>query len=421
MTELPTGWRSVALDEIADIRPGRTPNKLDRYLTDNPRTDRTVPFFKVGDMNDHPSDLRNARTYLAQEELVRLGVSVLPVDSIVFPKAGGAIATNKKRRIAVPGVVDLNCMAVVPRGSVDARYLREWFESFDLTSIADGSVLPQISKKRVAALRIPLPELRQQRRVVDLLEDHLSRLDSAQVSLGRAARATGVMNLSVLSEIRRLLLGSSVRLVRLGEVCETSLGKMLDAKKASGSPTPYLRNINVRWGAFDLSDVKTVPLNEAEQAKLEVKPGDLLVCEGGEPGRCAVWVDGPSGITYQKALHRVRAKDPNGVVPDFVALLLQEFIRRGRADRMFTGTTIRHLPQEKLRIIELPIPELPAQRATVARVAAHMQGAERLSSELNRVATEGKALRRSLLRAAFTGRLTGGATDMEMVEEMAGV
>jgi len=196
---IPPSWQSLALGEIADIRPGRTPRKLDRYLTDNPRPDRTVPFFKVGDMNDHPSDLRYARTYLAPEELAGLGVSVLPVDSIVFPKAGGAIATNKKRRIAVPGVVDLNCMAVVPGGIVDARYLREWFESFDLTSIADGTVLPQISKMSVAALRIPLPELGEQRRIVDILEDHLSRLAAAESGIAFSVARLASLKERVLS------------------------------------------------------------------------------------------------------------------------------------------------------------------------------------------------------------------------------
>jgi type I restriction enzyme S subunit len=280
---------------------------------------------------------------------------------------------------------------------------------------------PRLGLRVIRQIPVPLPPLSEQRRIVDILEDHLSRLDTADVGLARSVAALDVVNQSVLSRIRRSLIASSAPVVTLGEACDTSLGKMLDAKRSNGAPTPYLRNINVRWGRIDLSDVKTVPLTQEERLRLEVKPGDLLVCEGGEPGRCAVWSAGPEGMAYQKALHRVRVKDASTVASRFVALMLEEFVRAGRADHMFTGTTIRHLPQERLRLIEIPIPEMAIQRSTVDRVAAYVEATARARSELGRVASEGKALRRSLLAAAFSGRLTGRSSDVELIEEMAGV
>ncbi len=80
------------------------------------------------------------------------------------------------------------------------------------------------------------------------------------------------------------------RWVRLGNVCEIQLGKMLSPKSKGGTrPRPYLRNANVQWNHFDLSDIAEMDFDEKEEEKFALRRGDLLVCEGGEPGRSAVW------------------------------------------------------------------------------------------------------------------------------------
>ena len=80
---------------------------------------------------------------------------------------------------------------------------------------------------------------------------------------------------------------------------------MLDKRKNVGALRPYLRNVNVRWFGFDLSDLKEMRLMDSEVKEYSVQRGDLLICEGGEPGRCAVW-DAEESLIFQKALHRAR-------------------------------------------------------------------------------------------------------------------
>lgn len=94
----------------------------------------------------------------------------------------------------------------------------------------------------------------------------------------------------------------------LGEIADTQLGKMLDAKKNEGEYHPYLGNDNVQWGGIGLSEVKEMRFKESELAKFALRSGDLLVCEGGDPGRCAIW-NSDEEMYYQKALHRVRAHE----------------------------------------------------------------------------------------------------------------
>ena len=119
------------------------------------------------------------------------------------------------------------------------------------------------------------------------------------------------------------------------EIGEAALGKMLDrAKHTEGCALPYLRNLNVRWGAFDLSDLLTMRFRDGELARYEVRRGDLMICEGGEPGRCAVWNQQSANIKYQKAVHRLRLYD--GINPYFIMYQFMHDAWQGQLVQFFT-------------------------------------------------------------------------------------
>jgi len=146
----------------------------------------------------------------------------------------------------------------------------------------------------------------------------------------------------------------------LGEVADLCLGKMLDQNKNRGEPLPYLANVNVRWGEFDLDDLRTMRFEHKEMDRYGLKLGDIVMCEGGEPGRCAIWKDQIPGMMIQKALHRIRPKD----ILDY-RFLFYSFLHIGKSrgfDQYFTGATIKHLPGEKLAKVEVDIPPLPVQQ-----------------------------------------------------------
>lgn len=88
--------------------------------------------------------------------------------------------------------------------------------------------------------------------------------------------------------------------VKLGNVTDSCLGKMLDQNKNKGDYQPYLANVNVRWGEFDLEDLPLMKFEESEQERYELKYGDLVICEGGEPGRCAIWKEQIPNMKIQK-------------------------------------------------------------------------------------------------------------------------
>jgi len=152
------------------------------------------------------------------------------------------------------------------------------------------------------------------------------------------------------------------RRVLLGEIAETCLGKMLDQQKNKGDYQPYLANINVRWGGFDLENLSLMRFTENEEERYGLRYGDILVCEGGEPGRCAIWKNQIPNMKFQKALHRIRVHE-NEV--DFRWLFYRFLLARaqGEFDQYYSGTTtIKHMPGDKLIKIQLDLPELSIQK-----------------------------------------------------------
>lgn len=148
--------------------------------------------------------------------------------------------------------------------------------------------------------------------------------------------------------------------VKLGTVIDSCLGKMLDAAKNKGEYEPYLANLNVRWGDFDLDNLSQMRFESHEQERYGIKYGDLIMCEGGEPGRCAMWRDELPNMKIQKALHRIRPHDCLDVRYLYYWFLLAG--KNGWLNRYFTETTIKHLPGDSLKDVEIDLIDLPLQK-----------------------------------------------------------
>ena len=140
---------------------------------------------------------------------------------------------------------------------------------------------------------------------------------------------------------------------------------MLDKKKVEGTPLYYLRNVNVRWESFDLSDLLEMPFKAEEIDRYSIKKGDLVICEGGEPGRCAIWND-DKDIMYQKALHRLRPF--HGVLNKYLLFVLMQYSNSGHLEKYYTGSTIKHLTGESLSSLFVPIPPYNEQQKIICEI-----------------------------------------------------
>jgi type I restriction enzyme, S subunit len=185
---------------------------------------------------------------------------------------------------------------------------------------------------------------------------------------------------------------------------EMCLGKMLDKEKNRGTLQPYMRNVNVRWFTFDLSDMKEMRFEETEGKRFQLRTGDLVICEGGEPGRCAVWNGQIEDAWIQKALHRVRFHQ-NEYEATFAMYFLYYGTITGRFESNYTGSTIKHLTSSSLSGVQFPIPPLAEQRRIVAKIEELFAELDAAVEELERVRANLKRYRASVLKAAVMGQL----------------
>jgi len=171
LPSVPAGWVYCSVSQVCDVASGNTP----AGVFDAVRPNGALPWFKVGDMNhsDNQQVMHHADSWLSESDARALGLRIFPPRTLLFPKRGGAIATNKKRVLDRPGCADLNVMGITPCEVVD-DYFRVWFDSVDLGKLSDGSNVPQINHKDIDPLPLPLPPRGEQQRIVAEVDQRLS-------------------------------------------------------------------------------------------------------------------------------------------------------------------------------------------------------------------------------------------------------
>ena len=152
---------------------------------------------------------------------------------------------------------------------------------------------------------------------------------------------------------------------RLGEIGVSELGKTLNSNKDTGELTPYLCSINIHWTCINLEEVKKTRFTKEEQRKYILLKNDLLVCEGGDIGRCFIW-DLPIPMYYQNALHRIRFY--NEINPFFFKFAIEYYKNIHILDKYSKGVTIKHLTKTALHSICFPLPPLAEQRRIVEKI-----------------------------------------------------
>ena len=194
--------------------------------------------------------------------------------------------------------------------------------------------------------------------------------------------------------------------VTLKQIAVTALGKTLDKSKNIGEYRPYLCSINVYWTGIDLSTVKQARFEDSELSKYQLNKGDLLICEGGDVGRSAVW-DRDEEMYYQNALHRVRFY--GNIEPRFFQLLMESYKGAKILDNYSKGMTIKHLVQNALNSIYFPLPPLAEQRRIVEKIKQltpylkKYGSVETILSNLNLAFPDD--LKKSILQYAVQGKL----------------
>ncbi|WP_051711415.1 restriction endonuclease subunit S [Andreprevotia chitinilytica] len=188
------------------------------------------------------------------------------------------------------------------------------------------------------------------------------------------------------------------RLSRVGVEFEIQLGKMLDSEKNVGVSKPYLGNKSVQWGSIDVDALPTMSMSNEDLVRFRLKAGDLLVCEGGEVGRAAIWNEPIDECYYQKALHRLRP------LKGFSSRLLLQYFgywtEHGLLANYVTQTSIAHLAKEKLAVVPLPVPDELEQEA----IATVLSDIDALISGLDQLIAKKRDIKQAAMQQLLTGK-----------------
>lgn len=276
-----------------------------------------------------------------------------------------------------------------------------------------GSSYPAVSDKVVLGEAIALPPLPEQRRIARVLNAIQSAIAAEDdvITAARELKRSLMHRLFTYGPGREPAATKDTEIGQIpnrwgmttaGELFEIQLGKMLSSAARRGiSPRPYLRNANVQWGRVDLSDLSEMDFSPREMKKFRLRRDDILVCEGGEIGRTALWEEHVAEIYYQKAIHRLRPKRPNVLPRYFMHYMMLIFLVR-RA-RIVDGarSTIAHIPVAKLKALPVAIPPIEDQIAMDRAISAVDR---KIAAEQDRKAAL-QALFKSMLHQLMTGSL----------------
>ena len=272
---------------------------------------------------------------------------------------------------------------------------------------------PNVNGKEYASLRVPLPPLSEQRRIVELLEqaDALRRRRATADSL--AAR--------ILSALFRKMFGDPVRnpkqwpLKRFDALGEARLGKMLDGNRQTGlHRRKYLRNLNLQWDRFELANLLEMDFFPEERQEFKLICGDLLICEGGEVGRAAIWEEQMEECYFQKALHRIRPYRGEAT-SEFLLYWLWDMAKQEALVSLNSKATIAHLTGVQLAALKVMAPPYPMMEQFTALVRISKTNSNKQKTSEETIET----LFQTLLHRAFTGELTAGWREAHMKELLA--
>ncbi|EES3187119.1 restriction endonuclease subunit S [Escherichia coli] len=411
--KLPEGWVITTFTELLDVQGGTQPPKSE-FISE--MQDGYVRLLQIRDFGNKPvptyiPDTSKLKKCKEEDLLIgRYGASL------------GRICTGHA------GAYNVALAKVIIPKQLERSFVRYYLESeifqFPLRllsrSAQNGFNKDDLSKFNFVL--VPLPE---QKIIAEKLDTLLAQVDSTKARLEQIPQ--------ILKRFRQAVLGAAMNGTLMGrkesrphplckqwqwsevpstwsvltysELVDSRLGKMLDKVKNIGSPIKYLGNVNVRWFSFNLENLQEILISESERSELILKYGDILICEGGEPGRCAIWTESDkTPIVFQKALHRARVREK--IIPEWLVLNLKNDSNNLTLSQLFTGTTIKHLTGKALAKYPLRVPPVYEQREIVRRVEQLFAYADTIEKQVNNALVRVNNLTQSILAKAFRGELT---------------
>lgn len=438
------GWRWFRVQDLGQWFGGGTPSKARPEFW----TNGSVPWLSPKDMG--PDILRTTQDKISSAAIEQSTTKLVAANSVAIVVRSGILERTLPVAI-VPFETTLNqdMKALVPIDGIDARWVAWGLRAFERDLLNScrktGTTVASMEMPRLYDFRLPVPPLDEQHRIIERLEDLLSRLDSgvagARNSLARAgnikiaamARMAGLAANEGASagDVKRMRFGNSVLTIpsswnasQVGQ--EATLVEYGTSTKAGTDPqngdVPVLRMGNIQDGQLDWSSLKYIPSSHHELPRLLLDRGDLLFNRTNSAelvGKSAVF-NADCVATFASYLIRVRFGA--SVDPRWANIIINSSWGRAYMSSVASQQVGQaNVNGSKLKAMPMPVPPIGEQLRRIGKYVEHANAADRLAFGLERTIGRARLLKRAALKAAFSGRLTGRDGDIEAIEEMASV
>lgn len=408
---IPEEWEVVKLGEVAEISSGGSAPQGKKYFGGN------NPFVRVQHL-DNDTYIVKGCDYITDEAVKKYKLKLFPKDTIIFPKSGASIYLEKRAKLPFDAYIVSHLMAVRSK----SHLLLQDYLFFNLVSKklsknkADN--YPTLNISEVSQILIPLPPPEEQRAIADILstvqnaiektEKVINAIKQLKKSMMKHLFTYGAVAVDEIDKVKLKeseigLIPEHWEVVRLGEVFEVKQGKQLSSKESKEGKTlkPFLRTSNILWNRIDVSNLSYMPFSDKEFEVLKLCKGDILVCEGGDVGRTAVWEGQLEECAYQNHLHRLRPKE-NNIVNYFFSYWMEYAISiRGLYISIANKTTIPNLSSQRLKSFPIPLPPLEEQQKIaniLTTIDQKIQAEEKKKEAL-------QSLFKTLLQQLMTGKI----------------
>jgi type I restriction enzyme S subunit len=392
------GWEIKKLGDVCIFKSGTTiSTSLEREIGD-------VLYVKVGDMNlsENEIEINTSSRFVNSNEIK--AIQIIPEGAVIFPKRGGAIATNKKRKVIRPTIVDLNTMAIIPTNKLDNEYFYYWFQMIDLNDISNGTTIPQINNYSFDNVHIAYPKsLPEQQRIVSILDEAF-----AAIAKAKANAEQNLKNAKELFEsyLQGVFENGNWGFVKLSEMAtDISDGDHMPPPKSEfGLPFITISNINKQTHKINFSDTFKVPQKYYDGLKPNKKPvnGDVLYTVTGSYG-IPVLIEDDFKFCFQRHIGLIRpSKKLNSKLLYYWILSPQAFLQ---ANETATGTAQKTVSLKSLRNFSFPNIPINEQQTIVRQLDALRAETQKLETIYQQKLLNLEELKKSVLQKAFAGEL----------------
>ena len=347
---LPQSWPLIPFGAICEVGAGNGAPQGDVYYVGG-----THPFVRMQDVGrcQTPYIITTADR-LNDLALEKYRLRKWPAKSLLIPKSGASVALNKRALLSEPSYVVSHLAVLIPGPLLDSEYLYHLSCTLDMMRLALDPSYPSLRTSDLAKLRIPLPPLSEQRRIVEILQE------AEEIRRLRAEAEAKTAELIPAIFYDHFVIGQENDFQQLHKLADVVSGVALGRKtKGMTAEIPYLRVANVQDGFVDLGEIKTTGATEEEVLRFELKKGDVLLTEGGDfdkLGRGCLWEGQVKPCIHQNHIFRVRPI-PDKLNSHFFSHYLQSayakhyFLRCAKKTTNFTSINLTQLKA-------LPVPNV---------------------------------------------------------------